>query len=230
MADRWALAPAEDGGVEVAPLGPDGLPAGPVRREGDLAEAVRSRPYVTRWVWRSTPEVYPTLLATGGCEWSGATTSRTPRPSCSATRGGTANPVRPPPRSPGCAAAPCRPTPRRAPPHRARSPRCSSPPGTHVPLEDLVTVYAEQQRRHDRAAHPDRMRLLTAAESAGMLVAAELNRTGGCPGARTCTARCCTNCSASGTRAAVSRAGWPSWRTRCPPRSGAGCGPIWRPR
>ena len=32
MADRWALAVAEDGGgVDLAPLGPDGLPAGPVR-------------------------------------------------------------------------------------------------------------------------------------------------------------------------------------------------------
>ncbi|NEC49832.1 bifunctional 3'-5' exonuclease/DNA polymerase, partial [Actinospica acidiphila] len=65
MAGRWALAPAEDGGVDVAPLGLDGLPSGPVRRETDLAEAVRSRPGVTRWVWRSTAEVYPRLLATG---------------------------------------------------------------------------------------------------------------------------------------------------------------------
>ncbi|NUP37365.1 MAG: bifunctional 3'-5' exonuclease/DNA polymerase, partial [Streptomyces sp.] len=47
-----------------------------------------------------------------------------------------------------------------------------------VPLPDLVEVYAEQQRRHDATAHPDRMRLLTAAESAGMLVAAEMNRAG----------------------------------------------------
>ena len=65
MADRWALAPAGDGGVDVALLGPDGLPAGPVHREPDLAEAVRGRPGVTRWVWRSTAEVYPRLLATG---------------------------------------------------------------------------------------------------------------------------------------------------------------------
>jgi DNA polymerase-1 len=47
-----------------------------------------------------------------------------------------------------------------------------------LPLEDLLAVYAEQQRRHERTAHPDRMRLLTAAESAGMLVAAEMNRAG----------------------------------------------------
>ncbi|MBO4254177.1 bifunctional 3'-5' exonuclease/DNA polymerase, partial [Streptomyces griseorubiginosus] len=65
MTDRWALAPAEDGGVEIAPLGPDGLLAGPVRREPDLAAAVRGRPEVARWVWRSTAEVYPRLLAAG---------------------------------------------------------------------------------------------------------------------------------------------------------------------
>ena len=65
MTERWALAPAEDGGAEIAALGPDGLPAGPVRREPDLAEAVRTRPDVARWVWRSTADVYPRLLATG---------------------------------------------------------------------------------------------------------------------------------------------------------------------
>lgn len=47
-----------------------------------------------------------------------------------------------------------------------------------MPLPDLAEVYAEQQRRHDATAHPDRMRLLTAAESAGMLIAAEMNRAG----------------------------------------------------
>src|SRR6266581_2388710 len=65
MTGRWALAPAEGGGAEVAPLGPDGLPVGAVRREPDLVEAVRGRPDVTRWVWRSTAEVYPRLLAAG---------------------------------------------------------------------------------------------------------------------------------------------------------------------
>ncbi|WP_181809092.1 bifunctional 3'-5' exonuclease/DNA polymerase, partial [Streptomyces shenzhenensis] len=47
-----------------------------------------------------------------------------------------------------------------------------------MPLDELLAVYAEQQRRHDRTEHPDRMRLLTAAESAGMLIAAEMNRAG----------------------------------------------------
>lgn len=177
MADRWALAPAEDGGVEVAPLGSDGLPAGPVRREPDLAEAVRRRPEVARWVWRSTSEVYPRLLAAGvrveRCyDIEDAETlllghegrygePRSAAAALARLRGG---PVPPDP------------------PQRAAEPGSQSPlfepQAVHVPLTDLVEVYAEQQRRHDRTAHPDRMRLLTAAESAGMLVAAEMNRSG----------------------------------------------------
>ncbi|MDF3300642.1 bifunctional 3'-5' exonuclease/DNA polymerase [Streptomyces tropicalis] len=177
MTDRWALAPTEDGGAEVAPLGPDGLPAGPERREADLAEAVRARPGVTRWVWRSTAEVYPRLLAAGvrveRCyDVEDAETlllghegrSGLPRSAAAALarlRGGPVPPD-PPPRStaPGAQSA------------------LFETQGVRLPLADLLAVYAEQQRRHDRAAHPDRMRLLTAAESAGMLIAAEMNRAG----------------------------------------------------
>ncbi|MEV5436723.1 bifunctional 3'-5' exonuclease/DNA polymerase [Streptomyces sp. NPDC052682] len=177
MTDRWALAPAEDGGVDVAPLGPDGLPAGPVRREPDLAGAVRGRPDVTRWVWRSTAEVYPRLLAAGvrveRCyDVEDAETlllghegrygePRSAAAALARLRGG---PVPPDP------------------PQRSAEPGAQSPlfepRGVPLPLEDLLAVYAEQQRRHDRAEHPDRMRLLTAAESAGMLVAAEMNAAG----------------------------------------------------
>jgi DNA polymerase-1 len=171
------VAPAEDGGAEVAPLGPDGLPAGPVRREADLAAAVRGRPDVTRWVWRSTAEVYPRLLAAGvrveRCyDIEDAETlllghegrygePRSAAAALARLRGG---PVPPDP------------------PQRSAEPGAQSPlfepQGVRLPLEDLLAVYAEQQRRHERTAHPDRMRLLTAAESAGMLVAAEMNRAG----------------------------------------------------
>ncbi|MEU6811030.1 bifunctional 3'-5' exonuclease/DNA polymerase [Streptomyces sp. NPDC046831] len=177
MTGRWALAPAEDGGADVAPLGADGLPAGPVRREPRLAEAVRSRPDVTRWVWRSTTEVHPHLLAAGvrveRCyDVESAETlllghegrygePRSAAAALARLRGG---PVPPDP------------------PQRSAEPGAQSalfePRGAHLPLADLIEVYAGQQRRHDRAAHPDRMRLLTAAESAGMLVAAEMNRAG----------------------------------------------------
>ena len=84
-----------------------------------------------------------------------------------------------------------------------------------MPLTDLLEVYAEQQRRHERTAHPDRMRLLTGAESAGMLVAAEMNRAG-LPWRADVHRALLTTCWASGTRAAANRAAWPSWRTRCP--------------
>ncbi|GAA3039973.1 bifunctional 3'-5' exonuclease/DNA polymerase [Streptomyces glomeratus] len=177
MTGRWALAPAEDGGVEVAALGPDGLPAGPVVKEEDLAAAVRARPEVTRWVWRSTADVQPRLLATGvrvdRCYDVEAAESLLlghegrlgePRSAAAALarlRGGPVPPD-PPPRSaePGSQSSLFEPRPVR------------------VPLKDLVEVYADQQRRHDATAHPDRMRLLTAVESAGMLVASEMNRSG----------------------------------------------------
>ncbi|WP_432042250.1 bifunctional 3'-5' exonuclease/DNA polymerase [Streptomyces cadmiisoli] len=177
MTDRWALAPAEDGGVELAPLGPDGLPAGPVLREPDLVAAVRARPDVTRWVWRSTAEAYPPLLAAGvrveRCyDVEDAETlllghegrygePRSAAAALARLRGG---PVPPDP------------------PQRAAEPGAQSPlfepQSVRLPLGELLAVYAEQQRRHERTAHPDRMRLLTAAESAGMLVAAEMNRSG----------------------------------------------------
>ncbi|CAM5347895.1 hypothetical protein SBADM41S_10330 [Streptomyces badius] len=65
MTERWAVAAADGGGALLAPLARDGTPAGPVVAEPDLVEAVRSRPDVVRWVWRSTAEIYPRLLAAG---------------------------------------------------------------------------------------------------------------------------------------------------------------------
>lgn len=168
---------AEDGGVEVAPLGAGGALAGPVSREADPAEAVRRRPEVGRWVWRATAEVYPRLLAAGvrvercydvedaeslllGYEGR----LGEPRSAAAALARLRHAPV--PPDPPLRSADP------------GAQPSLFEPRPVHVPLADLVEVYADQQRRHDATAHPDRMRLLTAAESAGMLVAAELNRTG----------------------------------------------------
>ncbi len=177
MADRWARAVAEDGGVDVAPLGPGGLPAGPVRHEADLAEAVRSRPDVARWVWRSTAEIAPQLLA------AGVRVARCYDVEAAETlllghegRYGE-------PRSAAAALARLRDGPVPPdPPQRSAEPGAQSslfePRAVHLPLADLLAVYAEQQRRHSLSAHPDRMRLLTAAESAGMLVAAEMNRAG----------------------------------------------------
>ncbi|NGO41910.1 bifunctional 3'-5' exonuclease/DNA polymerase [Streptomyces ureilyticus] len=177
MSDRWALAPAEEGGAELAPLGPDGLPAGPVVKEPDLVTAVRTRPQVARWVWRATGEVYPRLLDAGvrvercydievaenlllGHEGR-LGEPRSAAAALARLRGG---PVPPDP------------------PQRSAEPGSQSslfePRPVHVPLEQLIEVYADQQRRHDATAYPERVRLLTAAESAGTLVAGEMNTSG----------------------------------------------------
>ncbi|WP_329167287.1 bifunctional 3'-5' exonuclease/DNA polymerase [Streptomyces sp. NBC_01267] len=177
MTERWALAAAEGGGAQLAPLGPDGLPAGDVRFEPDLVEAVRSRPDVARWVWRSTAEIYPRLLAAG---------VRVER--CydiedaellllgHAGRYGE-------PRSAAAAWARLRnaPVPPDPPPRSATPGSQSSlfePAPVTVEFDALLAVYADQLGRYGTTEHPDRMRLLTASESAGMLVAAEMRRDG----------------------------------------------------
>ncbi|MGW8883210.1 bifunctional 3'-5' exonuclease/DNA polymerase [Streptomyces sp. NPDC055749] len=178
MTDRWALATAEGGGALLVPLDRDGLPAGPVLAEPDLVEAVRSRPDVARWVWRSTAEIYPRLLA------AGVRVERCYDVECAELlllghegRFGE-------PRSAAAAWARLRnaPVPPDPPPRSAEPGSQSSlfepQSGTDVPFDALLAVYAEQVRRHDKALHPDRMRLLTASESAGMLVATEMNRAG----------------------------------------------------
>ncbi len=178
--ERWALDGVEGGGARLVPLGGDGLPAGPVLTEPDLVAAVRSRPDVGRWVWRSTSAVYPRLLAAGvrvercydieAAEQLLLAHERRlgePRSAAAAWARLHDRPVPPDP------------------PARAAEPAGSQsslfearPAGPGVPFDGLLEVYAEQQRRHAAAEHPDRMRLLTAAESAGWLVAAEMHRAG----------------------------------------------------
>ncbi|MEU7113241.1 bifunctional 3'-5' exonuclease/DNA polymerase [Streptomyces sp. NPDC046182] len=180
MSERWAVdAEAEGDGARLVPLGPDALPAGPVLHEPDLVEAVRSRPGVARWVWRSTAAVHPRLLAAGvrvercydievaeGLLLGNEGRLGEPRSAAAALARLRNAPVPPDP------------------PQRAAEPGSQDslfearPSATAVSFEDLLAVYAEQQRRHERTEHPGRMRLLTAAESAGMLVAAEMNRAG----------------------------------------------------
>ncbi|MER5891651.1 bifunctional 3'-5' exonuclease/DNA polymerase [Streptomyces sp. NPDC001876] len=178
MTERWALATAEGGAALLVPLERDGLPAGPVVSEPDLVEAVRSRPDVIRWVWRSTAEIYPRLLAAGvrvercydmecaellllGHE------GRLGEPRSAAAAWARLRHAAVPPDPPARSAEP-----------GSQSSLFEPQSGTDVPFEALLQVYAEQLRRHDATEHPGRMRLLTASESAGMLVAAEMNRSG----------------------------------------------------
>ncbi|MFD5185671.1 bifunctional 3'-5' exonuclease/DNA polymerase [Streptomyces sp. NPDC058372] len=179
MSERWAVVETEGGGAEVAPLAADGRLAGPVVREPELAEAVRSRPGVARWVWRATAGIHPHLLRAGvrveRCyDVEAAETLLLghegrwgePRSAAAALARlrGTAVPPDPPPRA--------------AEPGAGAQSSLFEPRPVPVGLADLAEVYAEQLRRHDQAVHPGRMRLLTASESAGALVAAEMTEAG----------------------------------------------------
>ncbi|MFB7632027.1 bifunctional 3'-5' exonuclease/DNA polymerase [Streptomyces sp. NPDC056149] len=178
---RWAVAETGDGGARLCPLAQDGRPAGPVVREPSLAEAVRSRPEVERWVWRSTGEIYRRLLAAG---------VRVERcydvEAAEALLIGHEEGQSGQPRSLAAAWARLHglPVPADAPARAAQTQPSLFEPGP-VPLPSgtdefsaLLEVYAGQLARTARAEHPDRMRLLLASESAGMLVATEMSRTG----------------------------------------------------
>ncbi|GFH65022.1 bifunctional 3'-5' exonuclease/DNA polymerase [Streptomyces diastaticus] len=179
MSERWAVVETDDGGAEVAPLAADGSLAGPVVREAGPVEAVRSRPGVGRWVWRATAGIYPRLLAAGvrveRCyDVEAAETlllgheGRLGEPHSAAAAlarlRGTAVPPDPPTRA--------------AEPGAGAQSSLFEPRPVPVGLAGLTEVYAEQLRRHETAAHPGRMRLLTASESAGALVAAEMTAAG----------------------------------------------------
>ncbi|MTE18067.1 bifunctional 3'-5' exonuclease/DNA polymerase [Streptomyces sp. TRM43335] len=177
---RWAVTVTAEGGALLCPLDARGRPAGPVVAEPDVAEAVRARPEVVRWVWPSTAEVYPRLLDAGvrveRCHDVEAAEALLlghegrwgePRSPAAAWARLHRLPVPPDPPLPGADRQPSLFAPGPAP----------LPPGTD-PLRVLLEVYAEQVRRVEAAERPDRMWLLLAAESAGTLVAAEMGRAG----------------------------------------------------
>ncbi|MGA5559668.1 bifunctional 3'-5' exonuclease/DNA polymerase [Streptomyces platensis] len=178
---RWAVVETGDGGARLCPLAQDGRAAGPVLREASLAAAVRSRPEVERWVWRSTSEIYRRLLAAG---------VRVERcydvEAAEALLIGHEEGQSGQPRSLAAAWARLHglPVPVDAPVRTAETQPSlfdpgpvPLPPGTDE-LTALLEVYAGQVARAEKAAHPDRMRLLLASESAGMLVATEMGRAG----------------------------------------------------
>src|SRR4051795_4682642 len=163
MDERWAIAPEDGGGATLVALHPDGQPAGEIRHEPDLVAAVASRPYVTRWVWRSSAEIYPRLLHAGvrvdrcydienneGLLLGHEGRLGEPRSAAAAWARLSGKPVPPDP------------------PLRAVVPGEQSSllenQGEPVGFEALLRVYADQLRRHGDAEHPDRMRLLTASE------------------------------------------------------------------
>ncbi|MEV2220274.1 bifunctional 3'-5' exonuclease/DNA polymerase [Nocardia vinacea] len=178
---RWAVAETGDGGATLCPLDQDGRPAGPVVRERSLAEAVRARPEVERWVWRSTAEIYRPLLAAGvrvercydvqaaEALLIGHEEGQSGQPRSLAAAWARLHNLPVPPDAPARAAE--------TQPSLFESGPVPLPPGTDE-FEALLEVYAGQLARTAKTEHPERMRLLLAAESAGMLVATEMSRSG----------------------------------------------------
>jgi DNA polymerase-1 len=152
-----------------------------VLRESSFAEAVRARPEVERWVWRSTQETYRRLLAAGvriercydveaaEALLIGHEEGQSGQPHSLAAAWARLRGLPVPEDTPMRAAEPQ--------PSLFESGPVPLPPGTDE-FTALLDVYADQVARTARTEHPERMRLLLAAESAGMLVAAEMGRAG----------------------------------------------------
>lgn len=178
---RWAVAESDDGGAHLCPLDPAGRPAAAVLHESSLAEAVRSRPEVERWVWRSTAEIYRSLLAAGvrvercydveaaEALLIGYEEGQSGRPRSLAAAWARLHDLPVPPDTPARAAE--------SQPSLFESGPVPLPSGTDE-FTALLEVYAGQLARTAATEHPERMRLLLAAESAGMLIAAEMSRSG----------------------------------------------------
>ncbi|KOT63194.1 bifunctional 3'-5' exonuclease/DNA polymerase [Streptomyces rimosus] len=178
---RWVVGGSGDGGVVACAVDGGGRAVGVPVRAGSVVEAVRACPQAERWVWRSTAETYRKLLAAGG---------RVERcydvEAAEALLIGHEEGQSGQPRSLAAAWARLHrlPVPDDPPVRGAETQPSLFEPGP-VPLPPgvdeftaLLEVYAGQLERTERAEHPDRMRLLLAAESAGLLVAAEMTRAG----------------------------------------------------
>ncbi|WTL30254.1 bifunctional 3'-5' exonuclease/DNA polymerase [Nocardia sp. NBC_01503] len=178
---RWAVAETGASGALLCPIDQDGRAAGPVLRESSLAEAVRSRPEVERWVWRSTGEIYRHLLAAGvrvercydveaaEALLIGHEQGQSGQPRSLAAAWARLHRLPVPPDAPARVAE--------TQPSLFESGPVPLPAGTDE-FTALLEVYAGQVARTARTEYPERMRLLLAAESAGMLVAAEMSRAG----------------------------------------------------
>ncbi|MEU9036867.1 bifunctional 3'-5' exonuclease/DNA polymerase [Streptomyces sp. NPDC048352] len=181
----WALAETADGQWHATPVLPGApAPRGPRTTTATPAEAIRSAPAGTRWIWRSTAAVYPRLLAAGTrverCydiedaeQLLLAHEGRSGEPRSAAAAWARLNDAPVPPDPPQRAAEPAR-----AAAQDSLFDFFDPQPAAPLPLDALLAVHADQARRTAATAHPDRMRLLTASESAAFLVAAEMHRAG----------------------------------------------------
>jgi DNA polymerase-1 len=171
---------AEGGGLLQA-FADDGMPAGPPWRAPDAAVAVAERERVDRprWLWAATAETYPVLLRAGTrvarCHDLALTEGIL---LAYAGRWGE-------PKSLHAAWARLhgRPVPGDLPQASRSQPALFEPERAGLPegeglLAALGEVYADQQRRLTVGEHPERLRLLVAAESAGALAAVEMAEAG----------------------------------------------------
>ena len=177
-----AVAPEPGGAGRLRLLDERGEPAGPAETTADLAKSIAAveREHHPRWIWPSTAELYPALLAAGvrvdrchdvllaeGLLLNYAGRHREPRglPSAWARVAGLPVPEDAPP------------------PKHVDQPVLFEPepdilPGGADPLDAVVAVHADQRERVAGAEIADRLRLLLAAESASALTAAEMTHHG----------------------------------------------------
>jgi DNA polymerase-1 len=174
--------PESDGGGRVRPLADDGIPSGPEERVADLAGRIGEleRTLRPRWLWPATADCYPALLAAGtrvdrchdlllveGLLLNHAGQHAEPRGLAAAVARAKDLPV---PDDPPAARQDQQPA--------LFEPTPEALPGGTDPLDALAIVYRTQRDRLAEVEHPDRMRLLTAAESASALTAAEMSHHG----------------------------------------------------
>ncbi|GII21771.1 bifunctional 3'-5' exonuclease/DNA polymerase [Planosporangium mesophilum] len=181
-----AVHPHPGGGGHLRELSDDGRPDGAAVPVADLAAAVAAREIAhgPRWLWASTAETYPRLLAAGvrveRCHdleltealllgYEGRWGQPRALPAAWARLTGTPVPADPP----------ARPV---APPGTAQEALFDADPAVPDlgadPIDAMIGVYRAQRDRIAATAEPGRMRFLVAAESAGGLVAVEMSRYG----------------------------------------------------
>jgi DNA polymerase-1 len=171
---------AEGGGLLQALAG-DGTHAGPPLRVPDAAAAMaqREREERPRWLWASTAETYPALLRAGARVARCGDLALTEGILLAyAGRWGE-------PKSLHAAWARLHglPVPDDLPQASRSQPALFEPERSGLPegeglLGALAEVHADQQRRLAAVEHPERLRLLVAAESAGALAAVEMAEAG----------------------------------------------------
>jgi DNA polymerase I len=179
-----AVAPGPDGGGRLRRLRDDTTPAGEPATVDDLPAAVREleRTDAPRWLWANTASLYPRLLRAGvrvgrvhdvelteGLLLGYAGRHGEPRSLAAvwARHHHRPVPADTPPPDPADSGQPV-----------LFEDLPAPAPGGFDPLDAVVEAYVDQLARTAGTGHPDRFRLLVAAESAGALAGAEMGHDG----------------------------------------------------